>query len=407
MEDSQMGDRSLPLVSVIIPTYNRAHTLPLSIGSVLNQTYKNLELIVMDDGSEDGTEEYVRNIADNRVRYWRNETNMGPSAARNRGAELAKGEYLAFQDSDDEWMPEKLGKQMRRMLAEEEISLVYCEFGLYLDGRFLLTVPPRTIPDREKEGNLFSYFLLYPLISTQTIVVKREEFIREQGFNTALKAYEDFEFTLRYAKDHKIGFVQEPLVKVNSSPGSVNKRFDERIRAQFYMAGEMLGALRERDLLWRKIEIISQEAETHKCFDVFIEELTRLSQDSLSSREQETASLFLDKMRYSKEILPMKKALADGLAEIRQGIVRIYAQQFEEKREWSEKERDLIQQFLSTIGEYPKWFAISEEAEDSYNRVLARCGEENLSWIDQLYLLTDIAELLEMLEKCIAGQIEG
>ncbi len=103
----------------------------------------------------------------------------------------------------------------------------------------------------------------------------------------------------------------------------------------------------------------------------------------------------------------MKKALADGLAEIRQGIVRIYAQQFEEKREWSEKERDLIQQFLSTIGEYPKWFAISEEAEDSYNRVLARCGEENLSWIDQLYLLTDIAELLEMLEKCISGQIEG
>lgn len=115
---------NLPLVSVIIPTYNRVRTLPAAIDSVLNQTYKNLELIVMDDGSEDGTEQYVRNIADPRIRYRKSERNMGPSAARNNGAKLAAGEYLAFQDSDDEWMPDKLEKRCAGCLKRRK-SLWY------------------------------------------------------------------------------------------------------------------------------------------------------------------------------------------------------------------------------------------------------------------------------------------
>lgn len=126
-----MGGVNRPLVSVIIPTYNRIHTLPTSIDSVLKQTYENLELIIMDDASEDGTEEYVQGIGDSRIRYRKSDINMGPSAARNLGAELAAGDYLAFQDSDDEWMPDKLEKQMELMLSDEELSLVYCEFGMY------------------------------------------------------------------------------------------------------------------------------------------------------------------------------------------------------------------------------------------------------------------------------------
>lgn len=82
---------NLPLVSVIIPTYNRMRTLPESVDSVLRQTYRHLELIIVDDGSEDGTEEYVKGIDDNRVRYEKREANKGPSAARNLGAQLAAG----------------------------------------------------------------------------------------------------------------------------------------------------------------------------------------------------------------------------------------------------------------------------------------------------------------------------
>lgn len=404
-EDIGMNRRDLPLVSVIIPTYNRVHTLPTAIDSVLKQTYENLELIVMDDGSEDGTEQYVRNIADPRIRYQKSETNMGPSAARNSGARLAAGEYLAFQDSDDEWMPDKLEKEMDRMLEEEETTMVYCEFGLYLDGKFLICVPPRDIPYQEKQGELFSYFLLYPLISTQTMVVKKDEFIKEKGFNEELKAYEDFEFTLRYARNHKIGFVGEELVKVNSSPNSVNKRFEERIRAQFYMVREMLEPLRELGLLWRKLQIISEETESHGCFDVFIEELTWLSQNLLSEEEQSNAALFLNKMAYSKEILPLKRSLAGGLPELKTRIVKIYSEQYEAKRVWTVAWREGIEQVLDMIGEFQRWFEVPRETVQSYNRVRAGCRDEDLSWTEQLFLLADVVELLEILEKCAAGQM--
>ncbi|MDE5679082.1 MAG: glycosyltransferase, partial [Lachnospiraceae bacterium] len=87
-----MSNQKLPLVSIVIPTYNRIHTLPASVDSVLKQTYENLELIIMDDGSTDGTEEYVKGITDERVRYSKADKNMGPSAAGNMGAEQAKGE---------------------------------------------------------------------------------------------------------------------------------------------------------------------------------------------------------------------------------------------------------------------------------------------------------------------------
>ena len=183
-----MENQKTPLVSVVIPTYNRIHSLPASVESVLKQTYENLELIIMDDGSGDGTEAYVKSIADERVRYQKSDVNMGPSAARNKGAELASGEYLAFQDSDDEWMPDKLEKQMKVMLAGDN-ALVYCEFGLHRNGELLAIIPPRKIPYQEKQGSLFSYLLVYPLISTQTILIKTRDFIEMGGFNETLKAY--------------------------------------------------------------------------------------------------------------------------------------------------------------------------------------------------------------------------
>lgn len=318
-----------PLVSVVIPTYNRINTLPTSINSVLNQTYDNLEIIVMDDGSEDGTEEYVKSIADKRVRYIKSSVNMGPSAARNKGAELAEGEYLAFQDSDDEWMPDKLEKQMELMLNDEGLALVYCEFGLYIEGELYKNRPSRELPYERKTGNLFSYLLLFPLISTQTIVVKKRDFMEERGFNESLKAYEDFEFTLRFSRKHMIGFVEESLVKVNSSPDSVNKRYAERIRTQFFMVREMLQEYRERGLLGKKLECIMDEAENLICHDIFIDELRHLMYELLSGEEQEEAGLLLQRIEQSKKAFLQKEMVRAkteelGCKELNQGKWQIY-----------------------------------------------------------------------------------
>ena len=130
---SPRTDRSedAPTVSVIIPTYNRAHLLPRALESVLAQTFEDLEVLVVDDGSTDGTEAVVTGY-DDRVRYLRQPQNAGVSAARNRGLREARGEFVAFLDSDDEWFPEKLARQVERFRElPDRVGLLYCgvQFG--------------------------------------------------------------------------------------------------------------------------------------------------------------------------------------------------------------------------------------------------------------------------------------
>ena len=116
-----------PLVSVIIPTHNRADLVPLAIQSVLQQTYTNLECIVVDDASTDNTEETVRTIIDERIIYLRHENNKHASAARNTGIKYARGEFIAFLDDDDEWLPTKLEKQVPFLLnLHEKVGMIYC-----------------------------------------------------------------------------------------------------------------------------------------------------------------------------------------------------------------------------------------------------------------------------------------
>ncbi len=394
-----MENRELPLVSVVIPTYNRINTLPVSVNSVLNQTYENLELIIMDDGSTDGTEEYVNSIADSRVRYRRAEKNMGPSAARNKGAELAKGKYLAFQDSDDEWMPDKLEKQMKIILENGDVSLVYSEFGFYRGEELIIIIPSKKIPDEEKHGDIFPYLLLYPLISTQTMVMETNAFIETGGFNEYLKSYEDFEFSLRFAKNHKIGFVAEPLVKVNNSPNSVNQRLGERIRTQFYMVREMLDSLRERNLLEYKLDIVFHEAESLLCHDIYIEELQRLSEEYLSGGERETALSYLDKMEQGKENVYRKMEMLKLLPQFKQKVLEIYSELYENKGFWSKDKQDTLKQLVSSIVLFQKAFSVPKELKERYNSIEKRLAEEELTENDRLYLLADIVELFETLEK--------
>src|SRR5258705_10332336 len=101
----------MPKVSVIIPTYNRAECLRSAITNVLNQTFQDFEIVVVDDSSQDHTREVVNSLDDKRIKYIRHERNKGVAAARNTGVSNAKGDYIAFLDDDDEWFPEKLKKQ--------------------------------------------------------------------------------------------------------------------------------------------------------------------------------------------------------------------------------------------------------------------------------------------------------
>ena len=117
-----------PLVSIIIPTYNRAELLKRAIQSCLDQTYKNIQVVVVDDASEDNTPEIVQRFKDSRIKYIRLPKNSGrPAVPRNIGILNSDGEVIAFLDSDDYFLPEKIEKQVRALTNSEEIGLVYCD----------------------------------------------------------------------------------------------------------------------------------------------------------------------------------------------------------------------------------------------------------------------------------------
>ncbi|MCD8022821.1 MAG: glycosyltransferase [Lachnospiraceae bacterium] len=179
-------------VSVIIPSYNREKTIERSIRSVLDQTYADLEVIVVDDGSKDHTRKVVEAIKDDRVHYVY-QSNQGACAARNHGIGEAKGEYIAFQDSDDVWRPEKLEKQLELMRrTSSDICLGKVQRHDQPEGF------PEVFPEHiDSDGKIGYYELIKtPQVSTQTIVAKREVF-EQVKFNPDMPALQDYEWSLR------------------------------------------------------------------------------------------------------------------------------------------------------------------------------------------------------------------
>ena len=220
-----------PRVSIILPTYNRAHTIMEAISSILAQTYENYEVLVIDDGSEDNTKDLMSELSDPRIRYVKSPVNRGVSFARNSGIRLAQGELLAFQDSDDEWMADKLKLQVEALDQwGEEYGLVYTRF-FYIkeDGR--LEWPPKEIPYHMQNGDIFQYMLLYNPVGGPTMMVRRECIQSVGMFNTDIRAMEDYEFALRIAKHYKLIQVDKLLVKANNTPVSLSKQIIPHVLA--------------------------------------------------------------------------------------------------------------------------------------------------------------------------------
>jgi len=207
------------LVSVIIPTYNRAQLVTKAIDSVLSQTYKDFEIIVVDDGSTDNTEEVVGSFKDSRIHYIRHKENRGGSAARNTGIKASKGEYIAFLDSDDEWLRSKLEKQLR-VFYKGDAKLGAVGTGRvtnYPNNKSVLKIPS------ENFGNIYKRFLkgrAFPG-GTPTMMIKRECFGRIGLFDELLESCQDFDLYFRIAKHYHFYVVRELLVKctLHTFPG--------------------------------------------------------------------------------------------------------------------------------------------------------------------------------------------
>lgn len=230
-------------VSIIIPTYNRADVLITSIQSVLQQTYTGFELLIVDDGSTDNTDTVVESIRDDRIRYLKMPENKGVAAARNEGIRQANYDYIAFQDSDDYWRPDKLEKQMAFLTQRPETALLYCPYKCKKADGTTVLVPSSNIPPEEKQGDIYRYMLLRNTIGTPSVLVRRQ-CLEESGlFCESLTCLEDWELFLRISRDHEIAFQDEPMVHVNLSTDGVSHNISGYYEARCYMLARHKDAL--------------------------------------------------------------------------------------------------------------------------------------------------------------------
>ena len=211
-------------MSVVVPTYDRERVLPRALDSALAQTYEDFEVLVVDDGSTDGTAGLVAEYAarDGRVRYLRQPQNAGVSAARNRGIREARGEFVAFLDSDDEWAPTKLERQVERFReAASEVGLVYCGVEtVYEDGGGWTFRP-------KHRGDVHRALLQKNVVHTGSGVVIRRSVTERAGlFDEGIPAAEDYEYWIRIARHVAFDYVAEPLLRYHDVRRADRKSLD-------------------------------------------------------------------------------------------------------------------------------------------------------------------------------------
>ena len=216
-----------PLVSVVIPTYNRSDIVRRSIDSVLEQSYGSVEIIVVDDGSTDATRDVLQQYGDRILSI--HQENCGPSVARNTGVGLASGEFIAFLDSDDTWKPTKIARQIRLMLAGgERVPCCICN-ALLTDGGDSDTT---SFELSDVMSDLQEGFWMNPapiiatrfILFNQVVIIRRDAFKKVGGFKPEMRLLEDHDLAFRLSVLGPWAFIAEPLVEKNNDTDGIGVR---------------------------------------------------------------------------------------------------------------------------------------------------------------------------------------
>lgn len=210
-----------PVVSIILPTYNRARFLPRCIRSVLAQTFEDFELLIIDDASTDETSEVVAKFQDPRIRYHRLETNQRQCRARNIAIQMAEGEFIAFQDSDDLWLPERLSSQLEQMrVHDDSLGLVFGAAICVGPKAAAQVLPPVERLREPVHAPELARELTFPFLM-QSWLVRRAVFDKVGEFDPAFHVHDDWDMTARIVREYKVLAVPEPCCVVFQTEGSL------------------------------------------------------------------------------------------------------------------------------------------------------------------------------------------
>ena len=209
-------------VSVIIPTYNRGNLIIKSIKSVLNQTFKNLEVIVIDDGSSDNTEHLVNKITDKRLKYVKLSSNKGSSNARNIGIKNANGQFISFQDSDDIFYPNKIEKQLKNIINRNSI-LDFCKINVIYNSTYSYLIPNKRQENSILKGDIFNELISRGnFISTQSMLI-RTNYMKKHLFDIDMPRLQDYDVILGMIPKVKISYTKEVLVDLHIQNNSITR----------------------------------------------------------------------------------------------------------------------------------------------------------------------------------------
>lgn len=264
------------IVSVIIPTYNRKNFIIQAIESVINQTYKNLEIIVIDDGSSDNTKETLKDyILNNKIKYFYKE-NSGVSNTRNYGIEKSTGSFLAFLDSDDFWKHDKIEKQINLFKSNDKLGLVHTCYTTLLDNQEITKHPDNP---NYYQGKVFEKMIQFNMVATSTVVIKKECIEKSGLFFQEYSPCEDYDLWIKISKYYEFAYLNEALAFYReNSTNNISKNLDKFEK----------GAISIFDKNWNEIKDTEQLKLKNKAYSRFYSYLSTFyyQQNNLTKFEE-------------------------------------------------------------------------------------------------------------------------
>lgn len=252
-------------ISAIITTKNRRDLLQKAVESVLNQTYQDLECIVVDDASTDETRAYLKGIKDTRIKpvFITPEESKGGNYARNRGIQASNGEFLAFLDDDDEWFPTKLEKQLA-LFEDPEVGLVFCGHIDVYDYRNMMV---KVTPADDQQGDLSQFVFKFIFCTTSMMMVRKSLMLQIGCFDENIRFWQEYDVCIRLCQITKVAFVKEPLMLLRhniSDKHRLTNKFDgwvQAVRYQNHKYKDLIADLPEQYKWDRKLMIYIDAAK--------------------------------------------------------------------------------------------------------------------------------------------------